>query len=143
MSAHRIICDSKHERGLSEVPLSCIATAHSSNNLQEMGSRGRQDVEFQGGKYPILNSISSSLVYSSAVMYTKTCTSEGRSFKIRSVQHGSHTSQLQLPPWDRAKTKYWLINTHEFAATSPANRSGFALVMANVTKDQNLGEFNR
>ena len=53
--SHRIIYESEFDQKLSEVPLSCIASAHSSNKPQEMGSRGRQGAEFQGGKYPNLH----------------------------------------------------------------------------------------
>ena len=53
--SHRIIYESEFNQKLSEVPQTSIASAHSSNKLQEMGSRGRQDAEFQGGKYPNLH----------------------------------------------------------------------------------------
>ena len=51
--SHRILYESEFDQKLSL--LSCIASAHSSNKLQEMGSRGRRDAEFQGGKYPNLH----------------------------------------------------------------------------------------
>ena len=42
------------DQGLSEVPLTLIASAHSSNVLQEMGSYRRRDAEFSGRQDPNL-----------------------------------------------------------------------------------------
>ena len=110
VSACRIICESELEQGLSEVPLSCIASAHSSNKLQEMGSRGRRDRSSRGGKYPILHSIISSLVYASAMMYTKTCTSERQiSPNFAAIQLAATSTSCNCLRGTGRRSRYWWI----------------------------------
>ena len=77
-------------------------------------------------------------------MYTKTCTSEGQiPSKSEAIDIAATLLNCNCLRETGQRTRYRSIHTHEFAETSPANRSGFALIMANVTKDQNLGEFDR
>ena len=82
---------------MSVVPLSCIASAHSSNTLQEKGSRTRRDAEFQGGKNPnllfkrIVTGVRIGRDVHEVLRFWRTDL-----FKLRSDQHGSHTHQLQL-----------------------------------------------
>ena len=129
------ICEIEIDQGLSEVPLSCIASAHSSTALQEMGSRRRRDADFQGSKIRIFFSKGSSLMYVTAVMYTKSYTSGGQ------ISQTSQRSTWQPPPTScncrfgaGRQSRYWSIRhtvsteTRGGACSSlrhrPANRTG-------------------
>ena len=81
VSAHRIICDSEPNQRLSDVPLS----HHHGPFIQQAPKEKwvAVDVEMRRSRAASIQisiSVSSSLVYTSAVMYTKTCASEGQIF---------------------------------------------------------------
>ena len=49
--SHRTNYESEFDQKLNEVPLLLHRIGPVINKLQEIGSRGRRDAEFQGGKY--------------------------------------------------------------------------------------------
>ena len=134
VSDHRIICESELNQRLSEVPLSCIESAHSSNAVQEVGSRGRRDAEFQGGKNPNLLFKGSSLVYVSAVMYTKSYTSGGQiTSNFAAINMAATPTSCNCLRGTGRQSRYWSIRhtvrieSRSGACSSlrhrPANRS--------------------
>ena len=76
-----------------------------------MGSRGHQDAEFHAISVQFSLSISSSLLYASAAMYMKTCTSEGQiSSKSEAINMAATLPSCNCLRGTGQRTRYWSIN---------------------------------